>query len=164
MTDKDKIKEKIDEIITVLNDKYNTDPLGPIVECTAAAQIEALNLVKDYINSMPDTNKIAEAEKDVFVSGHFLRCLKSFNVFKQGEHYWLEYIGDDKYIGRSDNILNDQFYISPRQLFTSFSEELQEHPKTLWERIDRTLWDLWERIKRCYNIKNPFSRLCQNSK
>ena len=65
----------------------------------------------------------AEKEKNDFVSGQFIECRKSFNEFKELESYWLEYVGDDTYIGRSDNILNQKFHITPRQLFTLFTHE-----------------------------------------
>ena len=60
----------------------------------------------------------AEKEKNDYVSGQFLYCKGSFNEFKEGESYWIEYIGNDTYIGRSDNILNQKFHITPRQLYT----------------------------------------------
>ena len=69
----------------------------------------------------------AEKEKYDFVSGQFIECRKSFNGFKEDKSYWLEYIGDDTYIGRSDNILNQKFHITPRQLFTLFT--WQHRPK-----------------------------------
>ena len=69
----------------------------------------------------------AEKEKYDFVSGQFIECRKSFNEFKEDNSYWLEYIGDDNYIGRSDNILNKKFHITPRQLFTLFT--WQHRPK-----------------------------------
>ena len=65
----------------------------------------------------------AEKEKSDFVSGKFIQCRKSFNKFKEDNSYWLEYIGDDTYIGRSDNILNQKFHITPRQLYRLFSQE-----------------------------------------
>ena len=52
MTDKEKIKLKIEEIIAALNDRCNPNPLGSLEQCLAAAEIEVLNLVKDYINSL----------------------------------------------------------------------------------------------------------------
>lgn len=77
-----------------------------------------------YTNS-----ELADEEKNDFVSGQFLQCKLSFDGFKEGEHYWLEYIGDDMYVGRSDNILNQKFHITPRQLYTLFSEQLEENEK-----------------------------------
>jgi len=67
--------------------------------------------------------KIAEAEKTDFVSGQYVQCRKSFDGFKEDESYWFEYIGDDVYIGRSDNILNEKFHITPRQLYRLFSQQ-----------------------------------------
>ena len=65
----------------------------------------------------------AEKEKSDFVSRQFIQCRRSFNEFKENESYLFEYIGDDTYIGRSDNILDEEFYITPRQLFTLFTHE-----------------------------------------
>lgn len=69
----------------------------------------------------------AEKEKTDFVSGQFIECRKSFNEFKEDNSYWFEYVGDDIYIGRSDNILNQKFHITPRQLYRLFSQ--QHSPK-----------------------------------
>lgn len=69
----------------------------------------------------------AEKEKTDFVSGQFIECRKSFNGFKEDNSYWFEYVGDDIYIGRSDNILNQKFHITPRQLYRLFSQ--QHSPK-----------------------------------
>lgn len=68
----------------------------------------------------------AEKEKDEFTTRQFLQCLMSFDEFKEGEHYWLEYIGGDTYVGRSDNILGKKIHITPRQLFALFSQQLDE--------------------------------------
>lgn len=84
-----------------------------------------------FINSLPakqdktkSTNfEVAESEKYSFVTGQFLECRASFNEFKEDNSYWLEYVGNDNYIGRSDNILNQKFHITPRQLFTLFTQE-----------------------------------------
>ena len=65
----------------------------------------------------------AEKEKYDFVSGQFIECRKSFNEFKEGNSYWLEYVGNDTYIGRSDNILNQKFHITPRQLYRLFTQQ-----------------------------------------
>lgn len=76
----------------------------------------------------------AEKEKDDFVSGNFIYCHKSFDEFKEGASYWFEYIGDDTYIGRSDNILNKKFHITPRQLFNLFS--LQHYEEQYGQQAD----------------------------
>lgn len=79
----------------------------------------------------------AEKEKNDFVSGQFIECRKSFNEFKELESYWLEYVGDDTYIGRSDNILNQRFHITPQQLFTLFTHE---HCKKYYENQNAIHW------------------------
>ena len=67
--------------------------------------------------------EIAEKEKYDFVSGKYIECRKSFDEFKEDNSYWFEYVGNDTYIGRSDNILNKKFYITPRQLYCLFTQE-----------------------------------------
>lgn len=61
-------------------------------------------------------------DEDEFVSGKFLTCLTNFGKFKKGETYWLEYIGNDTFIGRSDNILNEKFHISEFELRAFFDD------------------------------------------
>ena len=97
-------------------DGYLTDQNGVSWSCTP----EWFN---EYIQS---NTEWAEEEKTRFVSGQFLQCKLSFEGFKEGEHYWLEYVGNDTYVGRSDNILNQKFHITPRQLYTLFSQQLEE--------------------------------------
>ena len=97
-------------------DGYLTDQNGVSWSCTP----EWFN---EYIYT---NNELDEEEKNRFVSGQFLQCKLSFDGFKEGEHYWLEYVGDNTYVGRSDNILNQKFHITPRQLFTLFSQQLEE--------------------------------------
>lgn len=97
-------------------DGYLTDQNGVSWSCTP----EWFN---EYIQS---NTEWAEEEKTHFVNGQFLQCKLSFEGFKEGEYYWLEYVGDDMYVGRSDNILNQKFHITPRQLFTLFSQQLEE--------------------------------------
>lgn len=69
---------------------------------------------------------LSEKEKNEKVSGKFLYAVTDFSIFKKDEAYWLEYIGNDTYVGRSDNILNQKFHITPRQLYTLFSQQLEE--------------------------------------
>lgn len=92
-----------------LNDNYLNS-----WSCTAEWLDEHMREEKSYV---------AEKEKETFVSGHFLRYEGSdIYGLKSGENYWLEYVGNDTYIGRSDNILNQRFDITPKQLFTLFYE------------------------------------------
>lgn len=64
-----------------------------------------------------------EKEKNEKVSGKFLYAVTDFSIFKKDEAYWLEYIGNDTYVGRSDNILNQKVEIAPRHLVWYFSEK-----------------------------------------
>lgn len=97
-------------------DGYLNDQNGVSWSCTP-----------EWFNEYIYTNsEWADKEKNDFVSGQFLQCKLSFDGFKEGKHYWIEYVGDDMYVGRSDNILNQKFHITPRQLFTLFSQELEE--------------------------------------
>lgn len=105
-----------DAIYHCSRDGYLNDQNGVSWSCTP-------EWFKEYIQSHTEW---AEEEKTRFVSGQFLQCKLSFDGFKEGEHYWLEYIGDDMYVGRSDNILNQKFHITPRQLYTLFSQQLDE--------------------------------------
>lgn len=65
---------------------------------------------------------LSESKKNKIVSGKFLYALTNFSLFKKWETYWLEYVGDNTYIGRSDNILNEKVVITPYQLDNYFSE------------------------------------------
>ena len=64
----------------------------------------------------------AEKEKAEFVSDGFIECHADFLDFKEGNTYWLEYIGDDKYNVRSDNLLGKTYHITPCQLYTVFKK------------------------------------------
>lgn len=57
-----------------------------------------------------------EKYKENVVTLKFMKCMVSFGKFKKGKTYWFEYIGDDKYLGRSDNILNQKIQILPPQM------------------------------------------------
>lgn len=63
----------------------------------------------------------AECEKDLFVSGHFIRCTRTFDHFIEGYDYHLEYAGDDIYIGISNDIKDKEFHITPMQLYSNFT-------------------------------------------
>jgi hypothetical protein len=76
--------------------------------------------IKDKMVEISDNIREAENEKYEYVSGKFIRCVNPFNEFSKGETYWLEYTNDDIYVGRSDNILNKKFHITPKQLFQNF--------------------------------------------
>ena len=99
---------------------------------------------------------LSEKEKNEIVSGKFLYALTDFSLFKKWEAYWLEYVGDDTYVGRSDNILNEKVVITPYQLANYFSEtEPSAFEKQLaqWFYGMRT-WGLahWEDGETCENF------------
>lgn len=95
-------------------DGYLNDNYGNGWSCSPEWYDGHVREVKSYV---------AEKEKETFVSGHFLHYDGTdVHGLKSGENYWLEYVGDDTYIGRSDNILNQRFDITPKQLFTLFHE------------------------------------------
>ena len=77
-----------------------------------------VNLDKEEIET-----PMREQEKTDFVSGKFLYAITDFSLFKRGEAYWLEYIGNDTYCCRSDNHLNEKIRIEPWELKRYFSEE-----------------------------------------
>lgn len=79
--------------------------------------------LKEQDNADKTFYEIAEKEKYDFVNGQFIECRKSFDEFKEGTSYWFEYVGDDTYIGRSDNILNKKFHITPKQLYSLFTQQ-----------------------------------------
>lgn len=97
---------------------------------------------------------LSEKEKNEIVSGKFLYALTDFSLFKKWEAYWLEYIGDDTYVGRSDNILNKKVVITPYQLCKYFSkEEPSAFEKQLakWFYNMRT-WGLTAKDETCENF------------
>ena len=69
--------------------------------------------------------EIAENEKREFIGDGFIKCHADFKDFKEGETYWLEYIGNDNYNVRSDNLLGKTYRITPGQLYLVFK-------KTTW--------------------------------
>lgn len=52
--DADKLKAEIDEMVDVLREKNNPDPLGTTLQCLAAGEIEALGVVKQIIDEMKE--------------------------------------------------------------------------------------------------------------
>ena len=83
---------------------------------------EALTWLKKQNNKEFVYFDEAEKEKSDFVGDGFIKCLANFLDFKEGETYWLEYISDDKYNVRSDNLLGKTYHITPCQLYTIFKK------------------------------------------
>ena len=69
-----------------------------------------------------ESYKAAEDEKREFVGDGFIKCYADFQDFKEGETYWLEYVGNDDYNVRSDNLLGKTYHITPCQLYTIFKK------------------------------------------
>lgn len=80
---------------------------------------------------------MTEKEKTDYTSGKFLTCIADFDIFKAGEKYWLEYVGDNTYCGRSDNILGKMIQISPFQLENYLLGDGTKKQLTLRELINR---------------------------
>lgn len=70
-----------------------------------------------------ESYKAAEDEKREFVGDGFVKCYADFQDFKDGETYWLEYVGNDNYNVRSDNLLGKTYHITPCQLYTVFEKQ-----------------------------------------
>ena len=79
-------------------------------------------LEKQYKKELVNFDE-AEKEKSDFVGGGFIKCFRNFLDFKKFETYWLEYIGDDNYNVRSDNLLGKTYHITPYQLYTIFRKQ-----------------------------------------
>lgn len=71
-----------------------------------------------WLNKQDEINlehyKDGENEKRKFVGYGFLKCKGDFLSFKEGETYWLEYVGKDNYNVRSDNLLGQTFHDVPK--------------------------------------------------
>lgn len=70
----------------------------------------------------------SEDGKKSFVDSGFLWCVSSFEDFKAGETYWLEYLGNDNYCVRSDNLLARTYHITPEQLYSHFYQYIEQKP------------------------------------
>ena len=105
---------------------------------------------------------IAENEKKEFIGDGFIRCCTDFQDFREGETYWMEYLGDDDYNVRSDNLLDKTYHITPCQLYTVFKKltwlekqseeksmkvyrvENEAEQKGLWRKFDGTYQPLFD--------------------
>ena len=129
-------KDKLEEILPELKEESKDERIRRelINAIKSSAQFNSclqkhgfdIKEVLSWVEKQGEQNNLlnfdeAEKEKNDFVSEQFIKCRESFKEFKEFESYWLEYIGDDTYIGRSDNILNQKFHITPQQLFTLFT-------------------------------------------
>ncbi len=88
--------------------------------CIRDGQNECIAWLEKQSNTDLEFFENGENEKREFVGNGFLRCKGDFLSFKEGETYWLEYVGKDNYNVRSDNLLGQTFRITPQQLYTVF--------------------------------------------
>ena len=100
------------ELLNYLYDVHDDDE-------ERARWIDWLEEQAEYLENYDE----AEKEKGNFVGDSFIKCHANFLDFKEGNTYWLEYVGDDKYIVRSDNLLGKTYHITPRQLYTIFKKQ-----------------------------------------
>jgi len=116
-------KSEDERIRKALIEYFTTSDNNSYYAVCGVATKKILAWLEKQGNVDKETYEIAEKEKYDFVSGQYIECRASFNEFKKDNSYWLEYIGNDTYIGRSDNILNQKFHITPKQLYCLFTQE-----------------------------------------
>lgn len=64
---------------------------------------------------------LSEYEVPHFIDGKFFRCIGKFlSWLKEGETYWFEYLGNEKFGVRSDNEKGRVFEMTIHQLLTCF--------------------------------------------
>jgi hypothetical protein len=88
--------------------------------------------------------KAAEDEKREFVGDGFIKCYADFQDFKEGETYWLEYVGNDNYNVRSDNLLGKTYHITPCQLYTIFKKMTWLEKQDEQKPQKALTWKHWE--------------------
>lgn len=135
---------------------YLEDEDGAVLDKTETETTKKDDTEECYSEEYREGYDLSESKKNEIVSGKFLYALTNFSLFKKWEAYWLEYVGEDTYIGRSDNILNEKVVITPYQLDNYFSETVPsgfEKRLTEWFYGMRT-WGLthWEDGETCENF------------
>ena len=108
------IRKRLEELIEAMPDNS--------IEFKELKRIDVLHWLEKQGERKLVNFDEAEKEKSDFVGDGFIRCLANFLDFKKGETYWLEYIGDDNYNVRSDNLLGKTYHITPCQLYTVFKK------------------------------------------
>ena len=109
----------------------------------------------------------AEKEKTNFVDDGFIKCYADFLDFEEGNTYWLEYIGDDKYNVRSDNLLGKTYHITPCQLYTVFKKltwvEKQKISEATTKSVNKMVAEFADTKEECTNSK-PVALSTENEK
>lgn len=80
-------------------------------------------LEKQGVKNEASSETADEKEKREFVSNGFIECCANFQDFREGKTYWLEYLGNDKYNVRSDNLLGKTYHIAPWHLYKNFKKQ-----------------------------------------
>jgi hypothetical protein len=89
--DADKIKAEIDKITESLTKSCNPDPLGTMEECMAAAELEALGLVKSIIDQMQQEEPLPPSiEEGTFTYEQDIRLVPMPFEPDKGPDYWKE--------------------------------------------------------------------------
>lgn len=114
------LKENEDERIRkALITYFKMFPYGSIGDAGTNVN-EAIDWLEKQGKHLEDCE--AEKEKADFVGDGFIECRADFLDFKEGITYWLEYVGNDNYNVRSDNLLGKTYHITPCQLYTIFKK------------------------------------------
>lgn len=135
-TDFDYVWETTDcSQLTSALDKYSENAIKKVCHAWYDKGIELER--KNWLEKQGEIDKvsyeIAEKEKREFVGNGFIECYADFQDFEEGETYWLEYLGNDNYSVRSDNLLAKTYHITPGQLYTVFkmmADDLVEKQRT----------------------------------
>lgn len=95
-----------------------------------------------------------------YVSGSFFECVRPFlSWLKKGEHYWLEYLGNNLYTVRSDNNLGKNFEMTEYQLVNCFKKVVNDKSLDIEklleiEPIRERKFDIGDKILQKYKV-NP---------
>ena len=105
-----------------VNDAMVEEAKNKAIEALSKLEISKLLGLEKQDKMDMESYKAAEDEKREFVGDGFIKCYADFQDFKEGEAYWLEYIGNDNFNVRSDNLLGKTYHITPCQLYTIFKK------------------------------------------
>ena len=116
------LKESEDERIRKAISQCVEDMRGQFEKLYSVHHKDAIAWLEKQSEIDKASYEISEKEKREFVGDGFIKCFADFQDFKEGETYWLEYISNDNYNVRSDNLLGKTCHITPCQLYTIFKK------------------------------------------
>lgn len=108
---------------------------------------EMLDWLEKRKETISDAFKESEQEKKDFVGDGFIQCKADFQDFKENNNYWLEYLGNDNYNVRSDNLLGKTYHITPCQLYTIFKKLTWLEKDAIFLHSDEKKDTKWEDIR-----------------